>query len=65
MGIEFSSAGVEDVYVTGEVKITAGSDTVSDPAGVVNDPSITIAAASGRMSLISGSMTGAISGFGK
>jgi len=65
MGIEFSSAGIEDVYVTGEARITAGSDTVNDPAGVVNDPSITIAAASGRMSLISGSMTGAISGFGK
>lgn len=65
MGIEFSSNGVEDVYVNGEAKITAGSDTVNDPAGVVSDPSITIASASGRMSLISGSMTGAISGFGK
>ncbi|MDR6784951.1 hypothetical protein ABIE26_003649 [Pedobacter africanus] len=65
MGIEFSSAGIEDVYVNGEAKVTAGSDTVSDPAGIVNDPSITIAGASGRMSLISGSMTGAITGFGK
>jgi hypothetical protein len=65
VGIEFSNAGVEDVYVTAEAKLTAGSNTVNDPSGVVNDPSVTIAAASGRMSLISGNMTGAISGFGK
>lgn len=64
MGVEFTSRGVEDVYATGEAKITAGSNTVSDPAGVVSDPSVSIIA-SGRMSLISGNMTGAISGFGK
>lgn len=64
MGMEFTSRGVEDVYATGEAKITAGSNTVSDPAGVVSDPSVSITA-SGRMSLISGNMTGAISGFGK
>lgn len=64
MGVEFTSRGVEDVYATGEAKITAGSNTVSDPAGVVSDPSVSITA-SGRMSLISGNMTGAISGFGK
>ncbi len=64
MGVEFTSRGVEDVYATGEAKVTVGSDTVSDPAGVVSDPSVSITA-SGRMSLISGNMTGAISGFGK
>lgn len=64
MGMEFSSRGVEDVYVSGEAKITAGSNTVSDPAGVVSDPSVNITV-SGRMSLISGNMSGAISGFGK
>lgn len=64
MGVEITSRGIEDVYATGEVKITAGSNTVSDPAGVVSDPSVSITA-SGRMSLISGNMTGAISGFGK
>lgn len=64
MGMEFTSRGVEDVYATGEAKITAGSNTVSNPAGVVSDPSVSITA-SGRMSLISGNMTGAISGFGK
>ena len=64
MGMEFTSRGVEDVYATGEAKITAGSNTVSDPAGVVSDPSVSITA-SGRMSLISGNTTGAISGFGK
>lgn len=46
MGVEFTSKGVEDVYVKGE-------------ASVVN------VTASGRMSLISGNMSGAISGFGK
>ncbi|MGE7776548.1 tetratricopeptide repeat protein [Chitinophaga sp. NPDC101104] len=46
MGVEFTSKGVEDVYVNGE----ASAGTVS---------------ATGKMSLISGSMTGAISGFGK
>lgn len=64
MGMEFTSRGVEDVYATGEAKITAGSNTVSDPAGVVSDPRVSITA-SGRMSLISGNMSGAISGFGK
>jgi len=65
MGMEFSSNGVEDVYATGEAKITAGSNTVSDPSGAVSDPNINIVSASGRMSLISGSMSGSISGFGK
>lgn len=46
MGVEFTSNGVEDVYVNGEAS-----------AGNVS--------ASGKMSLISGNMTGAISGFGK
>ncbi|MGN6214013.1 hypothetical protein [Parafilimonas sp.] len=64
MGMELSSRGIEDVYATGEAKVTIGSNTVSDPAGIVNNPSINITA-SGRMSLISGNMTGAISGFGK
>ena len=64
MGVEFTSRGVEDVYATGEAKVTVGSNTVSDPGGVVSDPSISITA-SGRMSLISGNMSGAISGFGK
>lgn len=64
VGVEFTSRGVEDVYATGEAKVTVGSDTVSDPSGLVSDPNITITA-SGRMSLISGNMTGAISGFGK
>lgn len=64
MGMELSSRGIEDVYATGEAKVTIGSNTVSDPAGVVTDPSVSITA-SGRMSLISGNMTGAISGFGK
>lgn len=65
MGMEFSSRGIEDVYATGEAKVTAGSDTVDDPAGVVNDPGVNVITISGRMSLISGNMTGAISGFGK
>ncbi|MGN6352296.1 MAG: hypothetical protein ACTHLB_02860, partial [Parafilimonas sp.] len=64
MGMELSSRGIEDVYATGEAKVTIGSNTVSDPAGIVNNPSVNITA-SGRMSLISGNMTGAISGFGK
>lgn len=64
MGVEFTSRGVEDVYATGEAKVTVGSNTVSDPSGIVSDPNITITA-SGRMSLISGNMTGAISRFGK
>lgn len=64
MGMEFSSRGIEDVYATGEASVKAGSNTVSDPSGVVNDPSVNVTA-SGRMSLISGNMTGAISGFGK
>ncbi|MFT3822885.1 MAG: hypothetical protein QM731_03150 [Chitinophagaceae bacterium] len=64
MGMEFSSRGVEDVYVTGEASVKAGSNTVSDPAGVVSDPSVNITI-SGRMSLISGSVSGNISGFGK
>ncbi len=64
MGIEFSNRGIEDVYATGEAKITAGSNTVSDPAGMVNDPSVSISV-SGRMSLVSGNMSGAINGFGK
>jgi len=46
MGVEFTSNGVEDVYVKGEVSAANIS-------------------ASGKMSLISGNMTGAISGFGK
>jgi hypothetical protein len=64
VGVEFTSNGIEDVYATGEAKVTAGSDTVSDPAGIVSDPSISITA-SGRMSLISGNVSGGISGFGK
>ncbi|HWC52238.1 MAG TPA: hypothetical protein VG676_01545 [Chitinophagaceae bacterium] len=64
MGVEFTSNGIEDVYATGEAKVTAGSDTVSDPAGIVSDPSVSITA-SGRMSLISGNVSGGISGFGK
>ncbi len=64
MGMEFSSRGVEDVYVTGEASVKAGSNTVSDPSGVVNEPSVNITV-SGRMSLISGSMSGSISGLGK
>lgn len=55
MGMEISSRGIEDVYATGEAKITAGAG----PAEV------NIVSASGRMSLISGNMTGAINGFGK
>ncbi|NMN36725.1 tetratricopeptide repeat protein [Pedobacter sp. SG918] len=46
MGMEFTSHGVEDVYVSGEASVANVS-------------------ASGRMSLISGNMSGAISGFGK
>lgn len=65
MGMEFSSRGIEDVYATGEAKITAGSDTVDDPLGAVKDPSIDILAVSGRMSLISGNTSWSISGFGK
>jgi len=64
MGVEFTSRGIEDVYATGEAKVTAGSNTVDDPAGIVNDPSVSITV-SGRMSLISGNMSGGISGFGK
>lgn len=64
MGVEFTSRGIEDVYATGEAKVTAGSNTVSDPAGIVSDPSVSISV-SGRMSLISGNMSGGISGFGK
>lgn len=56
MGMEFSSRGVEDVYVTGEASVKAGSS--------VGDANVTITA-SGRMSLISGNMSGVISGFGK
>ncbi len=64
MGVEFSSHGIDDVYATGEASVNVGSNTVSDPAGVVNDPSVNISV-SGRMSLISGNMSGAISGFNK
>ena len=46
MGVEFTSRGIEDVYVNAE-------------ASAMN------VAASGKMSLISGSMSGGISGFGK
>lgn len=46
MGIEFTSNGIEDVYINGE----ASAMDVT---------------ASGKMSLISGSMSGGISGFGK
>lgn len=46
MGMEFTSHGVEDVYVNGEASVANVS-------------------ASGRMSLISGNMSGGISGFGK
>ncbi|MES2427872.1 MAG: hypothetical protein V4560_12915 [Bacteroidota bacterium] len=56
VGMELSSRGVEDVYLTGEAGVTAGSS--------VGDANINITA-SGRMSLISGNMSGAISGFGK
>ncbi|MES2418148.1 MAG: hypothetical protein V4541_08155 [Bacteroidota bacterium] len=45
MGMEFTSNGVEDVYVNGEASVA----TVT---------------ASGKMSLISGNMSGGISGFG-
>lgn len=65
VGVEFTNRGIEDVYVSGEAKITAGSDTVDDPAGIVSDPSVNVVSASGRMSLISGNMSGGISGFGK
>ncbi len=64
MGMEFSSRGIEDVYATGEASIKTGSNTVGDPSGIVNDPSVNITV-SGRMSLISGNMSGCISGFGK
>lgn len=64
MGMEFSSRGIEDVYATGEASVKAGSNTVSDPAGIVSDPSVNITL-SGRMSLISGNVSGGITGFGK
>lgn len=64
VGVEFTSRGIEDVYATGEAKVTVGSNTVSDPAGIVSDPSVSVSV-SGRMSLISGNMSGGISGFGK
>ncbi|MFT3979238.1 MAG: hypothetical protein QM687_02125 [Ferruginibacter sp.] len=64
MGVEFSSRGVEDVYATGEASVKAGSNTISDPSGAVTDPSVNISI-SGRMSLISGNMSGGISGFNK
>ncbi|MCO5239917.1 MAG: hypothetical protein M9904_07665 [Chitinophagaceae bacterium] len=54
MGVEFTSNGVEDVYVTGEVSVNAGTGPVNVEVG-----------ASGKMSLISGNMSGGISGFGK
>lgn len=54
MGVEFTSNGVEDVYVTGEVSVSAGTGPVNVEIG-----------ASGKMSLISGNMSGGISGFGK
>lgn len=54
MGVEFTSSGVEDVYVTGEVSVNAGAGPVNVEVG-----------ASGKLSLISGNMTGAINGFGK
>ncbi|MBP7557392.1 MAG: hypothetical protein KA821_14045, partial [Chitinophagaceae bacterium] len=54
MGMEFTSNGVEDVYVTGEVSVSAGTGPVNVEIG-----------ASGKMSLISGNMSGGISGFGK
>ncbi len=54
MGVEFSGSGVEDVYVTGEVSVSAGAGPVNVEIG-----------ASGKMSLISGNMSGAINGFGK
>lgn len=54
MGVEFSSNGVEDVYVTGEVSVSAGAGPANIEVG-----------ASGKMSLISGNMSGAINGFGK
>ncbi|ATP56929.1 hypothetical protein CPT03_10775 [Pedobacter ginsengisoli] len=50
MGMEISSNGIEDVYATGEASANAGSTNVG-----VNS----------RMSLISGNMSGGISGFGK
>ncbi|MBS1665418.1 MAG: hypothetical protein JST68_30530 [Bacteroidetes bacterium] len=62
MGMEFSRNGVEDVYVTGEASVTVGSNTVSDPSGVVSNPSVDITA-SGRISLVSGNMSGGIKGF--
>ncbi|SFQ42249.1 tetratricopeptide repeat protein [Parafilimonas terrae] len=54
MGMEFSSNGVEDVYVTGEASVSAGAGPANIEVG-----------ASGKMSLISGNMSGGISGFGK
>lgn len=54
MGMEFSSNGVEDVYVTGEVSVSAGAGPANVEIG-----------ASGKMSLISGNMSGGINGFGK
>jgi len=54
MGVEFTSNGVEDVYVTGEVSVSAGAGPANVEIG-----------ASGKMSLISGNMSGGISGFGK
>jgi tetratricopeptide (TPR) repeat protein len=56
MGMELSSRGVEDVYLTGEASVSAGSS--------VGDANLTISA-SGRMSLISGNVSGGINGFGK
>lgn len=56
MGVEFTSKGIEDVYATGEASVTAGSS--------VGDANINITA-SGRISLISGNMSGGITGFGK
>jgi len=54
MGVEFSGNGIEDVYATGELSVSAGAGPANVEIG-----------ASGKMSLISGNMSGAISGFGK
>lgn len=63
VGVEISRNGIEDVYVTGEAGVKVGSSVVDDPAGIVNNPSVEITA-SGKISLISGNMSGGISGFG-
>jgi len=82
VGVEFTSSGIEDVYVTGEASLSAKTNIVktfdqhiSDANGgdktqpgmsdaQLSDKGVEVGV-SGRMSLISGNMTGAITGFGK